>query len=210
MQYPTLPKWSLMVVEGYSVGPVRGAEIVIRTSRLSNLWIDTPYRAELREICGMERFEDIARLESRYRCLDLEHLGSNLLGPIRDPYGWCTWHGTVSSSFDVGPDATIRGIEQEWRRIAEEWPFLSLRCQIFDQGRDEPAPVPLVEYLVMDGAVGAQLRGIDPLPIPDEDASYRASQRFFRRLFQSRPCSVETFRYAIWDLENRFPKCIDN
>lgn len=207
MQNPTLPKWSLMVVDGYSVGPVRGAEIVIRTSRLSHLWIDTPYRAELRRAVGMDRFEDIARLESRFRCLDLEYLGSNLLGPIQDPYGWCSWHGSVSChDIDVGPDATVRGLEQEWRRIAAEWPFLSLRCQLFDRSRDEPDPKPIVEYLVMDGAVGAQFRGIDPLPIPDEDESYRDTQRFFRRLFQSRPCSVETFRYAIWDLENRFPE----
>lgn len=166
-----LKKWCGFLVRGKSVSKNQAAEILIRTD--SNQF-DFRYagnseknRTELKKYFGYNFKEDepncynkqleiINNLRMQFGVLDLNYLtNSRIVTPfIQGPYGWCDWDGSIGcNSYNVGRWPSADGLYEEWKLIAECFPFLELRCQILQDEIGIDNPTPVLEFLVKEGNV---------------------------------------------------------
>lgn len=172
-----LPKWPAFVVEGENVTELQAAEILIRTDlSFPHGYLSTNHKEYEREFCRVfnipfkphmrddknfdyndyyERLNEFAR---KIKSLDLEYLTNHRIAScyINGPYGWCNWDGTIgSNSNNIGKWPDIQIVYEEWKTIAKAFPFLDLRCQLFNNEycQDKEKIKPVVEFRVKNGRV---------------------------------------------------------
>lgn len=159
-----LPKWPECRVEGMNVSPEQAMEILIRTDGWYVSTNDQAWQAHVYHLAGVP--QDLTRSRTdwglwdpfleQHRVLDLEYLNNDQIAScyIGGPHGWCSWDGTVAQrGCNIGKWPSVDTVYEEWQRIAEAFPFLSLRCQLFSGEECEAGSVPVVEYVVAEGSV---------------------------------------------------------
>lgn len=157
-----LPKWPALLVMGRRVTHEQAIEINFRTS---SAWWSTNDREFLEFVAdtigttvGEYGFMDFGKdIREKWGFLDLSYLeNSNIMSSyIGGPHGWCSWDGVIfANSYNIGKWPSVEEVEQDWKAIAEAFPFLSLRCQLLDgENVEEGERQALVEFRVNAGEV---------------------------------------------------------
>jgi len=165
--WPALPKWPGLRVQGKRVTQEQAAEILVRTDHLSFHSNDRAWNVICADITGVP-YDDYsipldefhARLERRAEVLEklgalgLEYVNNDRIGSsfIYGPHGWCDWHGTIGcDGINVGKWPSVESVLSDWKKIAEAFPFLSLRSQLMSEEAETENSVPLVEFVVESG-----------------------------------------------------------
>lgn len=163
-----LPKWSRMVIIGDKVSSDQAAEIILRTSDLEFMCDDHIWRQQLhRELCILpETTKDhwysininkLRNIEKSLGIIDLYFLRNYRIAS-NDIHGWCSWDGIIGGDYIIGkyPNASI--IFGEWKDIAINWPFIKLKCQLWNDDDDDEnyypsIPKPGIEFIIENGTV---------------------------------------------------------
>lgn len=177
LPYADLPKWSRFVVSGDNVTEDQAAEIILRTSDLYFHTNDHHWRHQVHTLLGIASDKSLNNLSSpdsdkidkvteELGVLDLYYLHNSQIAScyIGGPHGWCSWNGHIGcDGYNIGKYPSVEEIYEEWKSIAATWPFLKLRCQIWNKGYGEESdsdeedshPRPVVEYVIENGTVTA-------------------------------------------------------
>ncbi len=176
-----LPKWPAFVVVGDDVTPRQAAEILIRTDGYlpdfeyasnsrelnrslsevfgvpihDNLHVDYP-NVDDRFDLMVPHWAAVDRLRKRLGILSLEYLSNCQIVSsfIGGPHGWVDWAGRVySNSTNIGKWPSVETVAKEWVTIAKAFPFLNLRCQLYDKESCEDGRMPVVTFEVSKGQV---------------------------------------------------------
>jgi hypothetical protein len=94
----------------------------------------------------------------KYERLNLHYLQNDKIATSYSggPRGWCDWDGSIgASSYNIGKRPSCTEVYDEWKIIAEAFPFLNLRCQLIniETGEDDEEQIPVIEYVILNGAV---------------------------------------------------------
>lgn len=177
-----LPKWPAFTVIGEDVTRRQAAEILIRTDMhlpdFEYAGNSKELRTRLSEIFGVpihddiyrkpvdERFDimephwrAVRRLKKRLGILVLDYLQNAQIvsSYIGGPHGWVNWAGQVYSNGDnIGKWPSVEEVAKEWVRIVKAFPFLDLKCQLYDKESCEDGRRPVVTFEVNNGRVVAR------------------------------------------------------
>lgn len=178
-----LPKWPAITVIGDDVSQTQAAEILIRTDgympdfeyasnsrdlneRLSEIFGLPIHRLDHSKTSAEERFDimvphwnAVERLKKRLGILPLEYLTNYQIASsyIGGPHGWVNWYGRVmTSGHNIGKWPGIETVAHEWVTIAKAFPFLNLRCQLYDKESCEEGATPVVTFEVEKGQVAVR------------------------------------------------------
>lgn len=72
---------------------------------------------------------------------------------IGGPHGWCHPDGNIGFVDNVGKYPSVRGIFDDWVKLAEAFPFLDIGVTIYDREADDEGSRPVVSLKVKNGAV---------------------------------------------------------
>jgi len=166
-----LGKWPRLVVAGDRVTPEQADEIIIRTTDLHGLWSnDQEWNRRVHGVLGVREddLDDAERVNGELGYLGLRYLDNHRISScwIGGPHGWCDWDGTVGcSSFNVGKWPECDEVEEDLKRIAGAFPYLSMTVQLLPNEGADGEPV-AAQWRVESGGVErveAGLRLIDLL-----------------------------------------------
>lgn len=165
----SLPKWPGMLVLGDNVTLDQAAEIIIRTNYFPFCTNNHTFnRMYTRMLFGIDKVyydltsEDNSVIEEKckeYGILPIYYLcNAQILSSwVGGPHGWCKWDGQIKTScYNIGKWPSIETVYEEWKLIAQTFPFLKLKCQLLNGEiceHDEKELKPLVEYIVENGDV---------------------------------------------------------
>lgn len=159
-----LPKWPAMTVQGDKVTPEQAGEILIRTNGWFGSCNDKEWERIVWETAGIKvsnggygpAWDSVLAFNQRHCVLELEYLRnarimSSWVGGAK---GWCDWEGNIySTNYNIGKWPYVEEVFEEWKRIAEAFPFLKLRCQLWSGETCEDSIRPLIEFEVKEGTV---------------------------------------------------------
>ena len=194
-QYPHLPKWSHIVVNGNKVTKEQAAEIIIRTTNLNSLSCnDNKWTEKLNFV--LEESLNTNELSNSLGLLNIDYLENHQIVStyIGGPYGWCDWDGNIGCvGYNIGKWPTVEEIKNEWELIASTWPFLNLRCQLWSGHYGDDGIFPVIEFIVQNGIVN----DIKPIENLSEETNnyYKIRNLFDNRT--ERGCSLEQFKAAL-------------
>jgi len=119
---------------------------------------------------------------------------------IDGPHGWCNWDGKIgSTNYNIGKYPSCNDVYEEWKIIAEAFPFLNLRSQLLncEAGDDDSVPEAVIEFVISGGKVQV----VEPKSMIAEAAfgSDGLSDGLlnFSNPHRERGCTIETFRSAL-------------
>lgn len=167
-----LPKWPALTVVGKKVTGRQAAEILIRTDdympdytwggndrdhakALNDLFGVSVFAYDMPDSDRQKRYDKIRALRQSMGILDLEYLDNSMIVSawVGGPKGWCDWNGTIFCNyFNVGKWPSVEAVAEDWSKIAEAFPFLDLRSQLYSGETSESDSVPVVEFTVKNGA----------------------------------------------------------
>jgi hypothetical protein len=174
-----LTKWPHMIVAGKPITKEQTYEIMIRTTSLYFCSNSKNTEDELYEILDKTlKFEyEINKKEDEYqkrwsKCskrqellkqynqLDLYYLQNHRILScwVGGPHGWLSWANEIGScNYNIGkwPDSTE--VYNEWKTIAETFPYLDLQCQLMSGETSEEDTTPVIEYIVKEGKVEVKI-----------------------------------------------------
>lgn len=164
-----LPKWPAMVVVGENVTHFQAAEILLRTDYhfpdFSYAGNNKHHRNELMKLVGAgdsdemdwrELMDKMTEFRTRVKKVDLEYLNNDQIMSswIGGPHGWCSWEGVIfSNTFNIGKWPSVESVANDWGRIAEAFPFLNLRSQLYSGESSEYHKEPVIDFTVSNGRV---------------------------------------------------------
>jgi len=105
---------------------------------------------------GISWIEASEKNRETYKVLDLYYLTNERIMScwIGGPNGWCDWDGTIGcNNKNIGKWPDVEAVAAEWGLIAEAFPFLNLRCQLFDGETCEEDAKPILLFTVANGRV---------------------------------------------------------
>ena len=157
-------KWPGMIVQGENVTEEQAAEILLRTdSHLPTFKYgcnDRAFIAEVQKLFPVAKAgDDLSWSEANaqntetYKSLDVYLLSNSRIMSswIGGVHGWCDWDGRIGcNNYNIGKWPSVEDVAEEWAVIAEAFPFLDLRCQLFN-GETEVEPI--LMFTVKDGKV---------------------------------------------------------
>lgn len=170
-----LPKWPAIVVVGKPVTQEQASEINIRTTNLrfstndyafikdlySPLGIDVPstyfsfyddkYKVQNEMVSKIEK--DTHNFADKLYYLENYNILSSWIG---GPHGWCDWNGNIGcNNYNIGKYPSATEVLEEWKLIAKAFPFLELKCQLFncESGEDDITPEALIQFNIKNGKV---------------------------------------------------------
>lgn len=169
LPYVDLPKWSRFVVEGDDVTPDKAAEIIVRTCDLYFYSNDHDWRRQVHKALGIlsttnthgmssPDSDKIKKVKNELGVLDLDYLQNHQIASsyIGGPHGWCSWDGHIGcDGYNIGKYPSVKSVYKEWKQIATTWPFLKLRCQLWNKGygEEDSHQRPVIEYIIENGNV---------------------------------------------------------
>ena len=209
-----LPKWPAMTVMGDRITPAQAAEVIIRTTSWYGGCNDREWERIVWDAIGAKvtitnghahaNFDSIQDARDRLHTIPLEYLANQrvMSSWIGGPHGWCDWSGDIhSTNYNIGKWPSVETVRAEWAAIAEAFPFLRLRCQLWSGETSEEGIRPLVEFTVARGKVRTATPRT-PLLHPSTVAVDYGN--FFARGLRERGCDEATLRGAIEQaLDNR-------
>ncbi len=163
-EYISLGKWPAMTVLGKTITPDEAAQVILRTNNWYDTTNDRSYKQSVYQlvglkpnICGGVCEDSLDELRRAWKSLDLQYLSNHRIMScwLGGVHGWCHWSGAIrSNNYNIGKWPSVAEVAQEWKDIAQAFPFLDLTCQLWSaEVGDTVPPVPLVEYVVKDGKV---------------------------------------------------------
>jgi len=201
-----LPKWPAHVVVGQDVTPEQAAEILIRTDGWWLATNDKAWERKVAELAGIEMGEysldwkSTEAFKQRHGVLDLEYLTNSQIASsfIGGPTGWCSWEGHIGSNgTNIGKWPDVETVYNEWTRIAEAFPFLNLRSQLFSGEAcqaGERGVGPVIEFVIEGGTV----RMSEPVcPLEAEPRDIKADVLGLRTPGRERGVSPEKLAWAL-------------
>lgn len=229
-----LPKWPGVLVIGDPISRDQAAEIIIRTDDLYFSSNDREFEKLLNnEIYGVE--SDTLNLTDAitehvlhgikgtswekawaYKDQKVKDLGvlnlsymknSRILSSwIGGPHGWCDWSGNIGCrNYNIGKYPSIEEVYKDWVKIAKEFPFLNLRCQLLNHeiGCEDSVqdPAPVIEFVIKKGKVKALIP--EKAMVQGEFGSDDMMSRFTNR-YAERGCSIEKFRESVNQVKEKF------
>lgn len=215
--FPLLPKWPGLVIVGDAVTEEQASIINVQTTSLHWDSNDREFERMLNTSLGLgERprypdpeqrfldfFERINDISTELGILRLNYLkNENVLSSyIGGPHGWCDWKGNIGCcSYNVGKWPTGEDVYEEFRLIAEAFPFLTMKAQLLSEEcclALENNAVPLIEYRVSQGICNV-MKPTKPLLKNDliEEMSYK--KLTVRGIsFLERGCTLEQYVNAV-------------
>lgn len=206
-----LPKWPACVVVGKRISREQAQEILIRTDSWNIFTNDREWKDEVHRIAGLECDENghvnwgsLDRFRERHHILDIYFMHNERIASayIGGPYGWCTWDGAIGQiDKNIGKWPSVEAVYEEWAKIAEAFPFLKLRCQLFNGEAGEDCEA-VVEYQVEGGTVSM---ANPQLPLSSSFDANSLIQRF-NSPYRERGVSSETLKAAIQLVRSKFPE----
>jgi hypothetical protein len=182
--YCVLPKWPEMVVVGNPVTQKQAAEIILRIDHnIPTPWSnDKRHATRIKQLFGIpsnavtpyNQWEGISNLSTDLNGIALEYLSTDrvISSYIDGSNGWINWDGMVRlSDKNIGKHPDTTTVAEEWHTIATAFPYLDLRCQLFDGESCEYNTKPVVHFIVKNGDVtvrpsnGAVLMEPEPVNI---------------------------------------------
>jgi hypothetical protein len=203
----SLPKWSALIVTGEPVTKKQAQEIIIRTSNLSLSTNDRDFEREAYQEFGVPMtydgyshpdYDAVSRVAKELHLLNLEYLDNNQICSnwISGPHGWISWAGNIGcNSYNIGKWPSIDEVMKDWKEIAKAFPYLSLKCQLFNKEIGEDEASPIVEFHVKNGEV-AVLEPQSPINNPEELNMKHTAFRLFSSGGE-RGCTIPQLREAI-------------
>lgn len=158
-------KWPAIVVVGKPVTEAQAREIIVRTSGLSFHSNNHEFTRRLHShIYGIEVDNDRWFDHNRYIMAmnkygiirDLEYLTNHRIvsSYIGGPHGWCDWDGSIfCNTYNIGKYPSEKDVREEWARIATAFPYLDLKCQLWEKEVGEEGNKPEIQYNVKGGKV---------------------------------------------------------
>lgn len=202
----SLPKWPAFTVEGASVTREQAAEILVRTNNWFLGTNDRAWEAEIMRALGVPVTREngytqvswgkVAVVRERIGVLPLEYLYNRRVASawVGGPHGWCDWEGRIGcSSYNLGKWPTVKAVRAEWVLIAEAFPFLNLRAQLWSGETSEEGVVPLVEFVVRGGKVRTLIPK-SPLGAPTFEMTVDLTDP---PTTSERGCDLSTLQWAI-------------
>lgn len=203
-----LPKWPALTVVGEKVTPEQAMQIIIRTSGefffSSN---DKAFTRDLYGVLGVELddigfprdFDAMDAVQKRYQVISpLEYLCNHQIVSsfIGGPHGWCNWEGDIfCNTFNIGKWPDAETVLDEWAIIAEAFPFLSLKSQLFNGESSQSDIIPVVEFHILRGtAIAFRPEGILVPAITNVSIPLLLSILVPGR---ERGCTLDQFRQAL-------------
>jgi hypothetical protein len=129
--------------------------------------------------------------------LNNQRISSSWIG---GPHGWCNWDGKIgSTNYNIGKYPSCNDVYEEWKIIAEAFPFLNLRSQLLncEAGEEDTVPEAVIEFVISGGKVQV----VEPKSMIAEAAfgSDGLSDGLlnFSNPHRERGCTIETFRSAL-------------
>lgn len=207
-----LPKWPACVVAGQPVTEEQAAEIIIRTDSWYIGTNDKAWEAQIMHIANIEasergygaNWESTEAFKTRHRVLELGYLTNDRIAScyVGGPNGWCDWDGTISQTDkNIGKWPDVQDAYNEWCLIAEAFPFLNLRCQLFDAEACEDDPKAVIEFIVEGGTV----RMSAPVCPLDPDRDIEKDMQGFLDPGRERGCSPAMLTRALNVVRAKFP-----
>jgi len=207
-----LPKWPACVVTGQPVTEEQAAEILIRTDSWYIGTNDKAWEAQIMHIANIEAsaggygadWESTQAFKTRHQILELSYLSNDRIAScyVGGPNGWCAWDGTIGQTDkNIGKWPDVETVYNEWCQIAEAFPFLNLRCQLFDHEACEEEAQAVIEFVVEGGTVRMS-EPVCPLA-PDRDIEKDLATIFQRG--GERGCSPVTLTRALNFVRAKFP-----
>ena len=116
---------------------------------------------------------------------------------IGGPHGWCDWEGNIGSrNYNIGKWPGVKEVYEDWKNIAEAFPFLDLKCQLMghEAGPDDGAENPVIEFTVKNGKVKMSVpkAAITSTSFGSADMYAR-----FSNPHAERGCTFEMFKAAV-------------
>ena len=169
-----LPKWSKMWTTGRPVTIDQAKEIIRRTDsfflrcqggrsgvddweralarrlRMPHLWADHP-RAE-DDWCAWETARD--HWIAAWGGIVTTHAENDWINScfVYGPHGWCHPDGHIAFVDNVGKWSHVQDVVDDWRQIAQAFPFLDLAATLLDGSDDDKTDIrPVVTVLVRQG-----------------------------------------------------------
>lgn len=193
-------KYGYISVTGNNVTPEQAAELIMMTHNPSIR--DGP------NVIFREKFKDIVPIENKelndfiFDCfdaignLDLYYLCNNkIVAPFE---GWCDWNGDIGCNLmliDNWP--TKEDIENEWKIIINNFPFLNLKCYVWliDREDEEIFNIseidPDFEFIINNNKVICN-------DYIDRTKKWNCSNiEDNQREYSKKICNLQTLRYAI-------------
>lgn len=218
-----LPKWPAIVVKGEKVSEELAAEIIVRCGNIAPFSNDREWERQVRRAFGFtyddrhdekipwsEKSRQSDEIRQRLGILDLEYLEIDRIASsyIGGPHGWCDWDGTIETSgHNIGKWPSCESVCKEWQTIAEAWPSLKLRCQLFDREECEKGAIPVVQYDINNGIVDMHFDIVQPMEIVTRDITNEVQKLFATPpLMRERGCTIEKLKWAIKLVENKMKK----
>ncbi len=214
-----LPKWPELRVIGKNVTPEQAMEIIIRTddSSIDPSSNDDEWCKIVAKTLGcpihsndetyysynekLQKYIDSIRWIKYIDYIRPSRITSHYIGGSK---GWVDWDGTIGTcGHNIGKWPPAESVLKEWKIIAKEFPFLSLRAQLFSKEGCEEGGEPVVEYNIENGEANMSAPKDVILPTSQRDIEKEATNFSLER---ERYCSIEMLENALDIVLKRVPK----
>jgi hypothetical protein len=160
-EWPELPKWPAIATVGESVTIEQAKEIIIRTDGLWFSTNDNQFESQLYHAMGVNKndYEAAESMRIKVKSLDISYLENSRIVSwyVGGPHGWCSWTGKIIDyGRNVGKWPSCEEVHREWCEIAEAFPFLTLKSQLFNKENCqamEDGFEPVIEFHIKNGKV---------------------------------------------------------
>lgn len=203
-----LPKWAACVVKGQQVTLDQAKEILIRTDSWRLYSNDREWEESVAAAAGYPRLEDTEDFskygkllddwESSHGIIRLEYLCNSQIITLGAPNsrGWCHWDGTIyKNGANIGKWPEVENVYNDWVRIAGAFPFLKLKCQVFDSECGNFGIQPVVEFVINSGKVEVR-EPTEAFIVEEENISLLLTSILFNQT-RERGCSLELLTEAL-------------
>jgi hypothetical protein len=202
-----LPKWSALVVVGKPVTKEQAAEIIVRTDNWSLMGNDWAWAEEIGNLIGVKaddrgerNYGELTAWKRTHNVLDLHYMDNQQIYScwIGGPHGWCQWSGAIrTSNYNIGKHPNVETVHEDLTKIAEAFPYLQMKVQLWSGETCEEDTEPVIEYSVEGGAIGLSVPS-GPIDMPENDLS-RQMMRFVAgsSMGRERGCKIDDLTNAV-------------
>lgn len=150
-------KWPGLLVVGDKVTKDQAKEIIIRTTR----WPLSSNNNKADETFNnlISPPKEFNKGLSRIKPLNLTYLNNERITNcyIGGSKGWIDWNGIIfANSWNIGKWPSINEVTEDWKMVAQAFPFLNLRSQVLDVEISQENPIPTAEWTIKNGKVEVQ------------------------------------------------------
>jgi uncharacterized ubiquitin-like protein YukD len=222
-----LGKWAAMVVVGKNVTEDQAKEIIVRTSGLyfssnNHEFVQALYEHVFKKKFDEQKYhstisdyysnnQECIKVMNKYGILrGVEHLKNHQIVSsfIGGPHGWCNWDGSIlTNSYNIGKYPSENEIYKEWIIIAEAFPYLDLKCQLWDKECTEDNNIPEVQYNIKNGMVATcEPEDLYIYPRSGDICKFVVGLKYGRRDFEC-GCTLENAIKALDYVEEVIKQC---